>query len=93
MGSNVCGPLSAAGDFGQQRVSRKWFGDHRICLYHRVSHRLGLAAKHDHRDVRRGGGRPEFGQHGQAGPLWQNQIQQHQRQGFTVGKPQSGETI
>jgi hypothetical protein len=50
-------------------VSRKWFGDHGICLYHRISQRVGLAAKHDHRDVRRGGGRPEFGQHGQAGPL------------------------
>jgi hypothetical protein len=42
--------------------------------------------------MRGGRGRPEFGQHGQDGPLWQNQIQQHQRQGFTVGKPQRGET-
>ena len=41
MGSNVYGALSAADDFGQQRVSRKWFGDHGICLYHRISQPVG----------------------------------------------------
>src|SRR5260221_12828751 len=41
MGSNVYGPLSAADDFGQQRVSRKWFGDQGICLYHRISQAVG----------------------------------------------------
>jgi hypothetical protein len=41
MGSNVYGPLSAADDFGQQRVSRKWFGDQGICLYHRISQPVG----------------------------------------------------
>jgi len=66
-GQRVYCPLSAAADFSQQRVKREWFGDHGICSYHRISQHLGLDANHDHRDVRRSRGRPEFGQHGEAG--------------------------
>jgi hypothetical protein len=45
MGSNFCGPVSAADDFGQQRISRKWFGDHGICPYQRHLAACGRPAR------------------------------------------------
>jgi hypothetical protein len=58
MGRKVYAALSAADDFGQQRVSRKWFGDHGICLYHRTS-QPGWPLNTITGTMRRGGGRPE----------------------------------
>lgn len=76
-GQRVYCPLSAAADFSQQHVKREWFGDHAIARITASRSTWGWPPSTITRDVRRG--RLEFGQHGEAGLLWQHEIEQHRR--------------